>query len=343
MSIDVMASLKDIAETAGCSVSTVSRVLKNKGEIAPATRKKILAIADRFGYHDNRLIYGIRTGRTQTIGLVCDFGNPFFQRLAHGIELELKKKDYLVIFSSNAENDQQTLKRLVEQRVDGVILVPRNDFADTEYFRDVISRGLPIITIDRKTPANVDYVGSDDLYCGRIMAEHFYSFGHRKIAYYAGPSYASPAQLRLQGFSEFCREHSDISLSILHSGKNGNGCAPEEKKLLDFLKKHKEITAFGTFYDYFAYDVCRAAWKLGRKIPEDLAVAGVGDMIPPRARLFELTTIDQMPEKIAEAAVKRMMKRLSLPKNETLPIAEIRIKPNLIVRNSTLKERCRKE
>ena len=66
-------------------------------------------------------------------------------------------------------------------------------------------------------------------------------------------------------------------------------------------------------------------------------------MIPPRARLFELTTIDQMPEKIAEAAVKRMMKRLSLPKNETLPIAEIRIKPNLIVRNSTLKERCRKE
>ena len=169
MSIDVMASLKDIAETAGCSVSTVSRVLKNKGEIAPATRKKILAIADQFGYHDNRLIYGIRTGRTQTIGLVCDFGNPFFQRIAHGIELELKKEDYLVIFSSNEENDQKTLKRLVEQRVDGVILVPRNDFADTEYFRDVISRGLPIITIDRKTPANVDYVGSDDLYCGRIM------------------------------------------------------------------------------------------------------------------------------------------------------------------------------
>ena len=139
MSIDVMASLKDIAETAGCSVSTVSRVLKNKGEIAPATRKKILAIADQFGYHDNRLIYGIRTGRTQTIGLVCDFGNPFFQRIAHGIELELKKEDYLVIFSSNEENDQKTLKRLVEQRVDGVILVPRNDFADTEYFRDVIT------------------------------------------------------------------------------------------------------------------------------------------------------------------------------------------------------------
>ena len=113
--------------------------------------------------------------------------------------------------------------------------------------------------------------------------------------------------------------------------------------LIEFMKTHKEITAIGTFYDYFAYDVCRAAWKLGRKIPEDLAVAGVGDMIPPRARLFELTTVDQMPEKIAEAAVRRMMQRLALPKNETLPIAEIRIKPNLIVRNSTLKERCSKK
>ena len=259
------------------------------------------------------------------------------------MELELKKKDYLVIFSSNAENDQQTLKRLVEQRVDGVILVPRNDFADTEYFRDVISRGLPIITIDRKTPANVDYVGSDDLYCGRIMAEHFYSLGHREIAYYPGPSFASPAQLRLQGFSDFCREHPDISLTLIKTRNAVESCAQEEKMLVEFLETHKEITAVGTFYDYFAYDVCRAAWKLGRKIPEDLAVAGVGDMIPPRARLFELTTVDQMPEKIAEAAVRRMMKRLSLPKNETLSAAEIRIKPKLIVRNSTIKERCRKK
>lgn len=333
-----MASLKDIAETAGCSVSTVSRVLKSKGEIAPATRKKILAIADKFGYHDNRLIYGIRTGRTQTVGLVCDFSNPFFQRIAHAIELELKKKDYLVIFSSNAENDQKTLKRLVEQRVDGVILVPRNDFADTEYFQDVISLGLPVITIDRKTLAEVDYIGSDDYLCGRIMAEHFHSLGHRQIAYYSGPVYASPAQLRFQGFSDFCKEHPEISLTLVKKPETVDTCDPDGEMLAKFLKTHKKITAIGTFYDYFAYDVCRTALKLGLKIPEDIAVAGVGDMIPARARMFELTTIDQKPGKIAEAAVDRLMKRLSLSKNETIPPVEVRIAPELIVRNSTIKE-----
>ena len=340
MSVDVMASMKDIAETAGCSVSTVSRVLKNKGEIAPATRKKILAIAEKFGYHDNRLIYGIRTGHTQTIGLVCDFSNLFFQRIASAIEQEMRKRDYLVIFCSQPEeDDQKTLKRLVEQRVDGVILVPRNDFADTEYFRDVISRGLPIITIDRKTPANVDYIGSDDLLCGRLMAEHFHLLGHRRIAYYAGPPYASPAQLRLQGFADFCREHPEISLTILR-GSEVNGCDPEEEMLTRFLKKHREITAIDTFYDYFAYDVCRAALKLGRRIPEDLAVAGVGDMVPERARMFELTSIDQQPEKIAEAAARRMLARLALNRDETLTPVEIRIEPRLVIRNSTIKERA---
>ena len=334
-----MSSLKDIAETAGCSISTVSRVLKNKGEIAPGTRKRVLEIADRFGYHDNRLIYGLRTGKTQMVGLICDYQNPFFQRIAHEIENELLKKDYLTIFIGNSTDEQGRLKRLVEQRVDGVILVPRNDFADTKYFNDVLSRGLPVITLDRKTPAKVDFIGTDDYACGWMMAEHFYQLGHRKLGYYAGPSFASPAGQRMKGFQDFCLKHPDVTLRIVTNPEKMETCDPNPQRVRTFLRKNRDLTAIGTFYDYQAYDVCRTAAELGIRIPEDIAVAGVGDMIPERGRMFELTTFDQKPEELAHIAIQRLFLRLSLPKGEMPEPVNIRIKPELIVRKSTQRQK----
>ncbi len=78
MGTEVLASLKDIAKATGYSLSTVSRVMRSKGEISEAARKRIHEAAKRLGYHENRLISGFQTGRSRLIGVICDHSNPFF-------------------------------------------------------------------------------------------------------------------------------------------------------------------------------------------------------------------------------------------------------------------------
>ena len=99
-------------------------------------------------------------------------------------------------FNGTQQEDSALLRRLLEQRVDGIIIVPRDDFADNDYFRDFVSRRIPVISVDRKTKADIDFIGTDDFYGGYLSARHLYETGRRNLGYLAGPDYASPARLR---------------------------------------------------------------------------------------------------------------------------------------------------
>lgn len=194
-------NLKDIAREAGVSVSTVSRVMKGKGEIAPETRNRIMAISKKMGYHENRFSKAIRTGKTGLVGVIMDYMDPFFGQITKSIEQILRQNDFLpVILSCNQEEAQGLFHRLVEQRVDGMILVPPCDTADNEFFHELSQCGIPIVTMDREIPADVSFVGTDDYAGGWMNAEYFYHLGHRKLGYYSGPPQASSAALRKKDF-----------------------------------------------------------------------------------------------------------------------------------------------
>ncbi len=336
---DILPSLKDIANATGVSIATVSRVLRNKGEIAPATKKLVLEAAERLGYHDNRLIYGIQTGRTKTIGVSMPL-EGFFSRILRAVGEELEKRDYLMLFCRK-ENEQAMLKRFVEQRVDGVIMVSSQDLADNTYFSDVISRGLPIVTIDRKTKANVDFVGTDDFLGGSMSAEYLYRLGHRKFIYYQGPELATPAKLRRDGFTAVCREHADTSLLLC--GDASYNTKYDEQILFEFLMRHPEITAGSAFFDGYACRLWRAVLAAGRRVPEDFSIVGFGNIIPSNLSSFEMTTLDQKPELIARTAVERLFERIGSERN--LEPVDIRIPPELLIRKSTaeLSFRAKKE
>ncbi len=336
---DLLPSLKDIAGATGVSIATVSRVLRNKGEIAPATKKHVLEVAERLGYHDNRLIYGIQTGRTKTIGVSMPL-DGFFSRVLKAVGVELEKRDYLMLFCRKSD-EQAMLKRFVEQRVDGVIMMSSQDLADNTYFSDVISRGLPIVTIDRKTKANVDFIGTDDFRGGRISAEYLYGLGHRKFVYYQGPELATPARLRRDGFASFCREHADATLLLC--GDASYNTEYDERILFEFLMRHPEVTAGSAFYDGYACRLWRAAVAAGRHVPKDFSIIGFGDIIPPNLSEFEMTTLDQKPELIARTAVERLFERIGSERN--LEPVDIRIPPELLIRKSTaeLSSRTKKE
>ena len=327
---DLLPSLKDIAGATGVSIATVSRVLRNKGEISLSTKKHVLEVAERLGYHDNRLIYGIQTGRTKTIGVSMPL-DIYFSRILGALGEELEKRDYLMLFYWK-EGAQSMLKRFVEQRVDGVIMMSTQDLADNSYFSDVISRGLPIVTVDRKTKANVDFVGTDDFLGGRMIAEYLCSLGHRNMLYYQGPELATPARLRRDGFVAFCRQISGATVSLCGDGSyNTEG---DETMLFDFLRQHPEITAGSAFFDGYACRLWRAAVAAGRRVPEDFSIVGFGDIIPANLSSYAMTTLDQDPERIARIAVERLFERIGSERN--LEAVDIRIPPKLLIRNSAL-------
>lgn len=332
MPMGFVVNLKDIAEEAGVSVSTVSRVIKGKGEIAPDTRTRIMGIAKKMGYHGNRLSDAIRTGKTGLVGVIMDYSDPFFGKIVKEIEAVLRKKDFLPITLSCNEQDAKSLfHRLVEQRVDGIILIPPHDTADNEFFKELSICGIPVVTMDREVPADVSFVGTDDYAGGWMNAEYFYSRGHRKMGYYAGPPQASSAALRKKGFKDFCDLHADCR--YLQFGTEW-WYANKDECIREFLKKLPEATCIGSFYDYYALQLYRLATELGRRIPEDLAVSGFGNVEYQYLSGPFVTTFDQKPKELGQCAVECLLRHMN---DKTLKPENIRIKPELIIRQSTEK------
>lgn len=343
MSAEELASLKDIAKATGYSLSTVSRVMRNKGEIAEGTRKRIHEAAEKLGYHENRLISGFQTGRSGLIGIIYDHGNPFFQEIESEIQRLLYGRDCMLISCAafnETNQDSALIRRLVEQRVDGIIIVPRDDFADNAYFSGLVSRCIPVISVDRKTRADIDFVGTDDFYGGYLSAAHLYETGRRHLGYLAGPGFASPARLRREGIEAFCREHPEFSMTIIAE----TGFFDFRRELiLDFLREHPETDAIATFYDWQAIRICRILFEEKIRIPEEIAVMGFGCMEPDYANVFPVTSVNQKTAEIAAKVVERLFLRLERGKKEEIPSAEIRIKPEILVKGSTVKQKGKTE
>ena len=321
-------SLKDIAESTGVSISTVSRVIKNKGEISDATRKKIMNAARKLGYHENRLSNAIRTGKTGAIGFIGMIDDSFFRKLFIRIHDELQLRNYLPIISWQSENEREVIKRMIEQRVDGIIFVPYFDFADNNYFLEVIKRGLPIVSIDRKIPADIDFVGTDDYYGGWMMAKHLYEKGHRQMGFYHCYPDASPANLRRDGFMDFCSKHQDCSVELIG---RGGWTMEDDSILVDFFKLHPEVSGVGTVTDYQAMQIIQLLGEIEREVPGDVSVIGFGNVQDPWISRQALTTFDQNLSEMAKMAVTMLFERMSGSMTNS---RELRIKPELIVRDS---------
>ena len=316
MTKDYIVNLKDIAEATGYSISTVSRVIKKKGEIAQATRDRILEVAGRLGYHDNRLSNGMRTGKTGTVGIVSGIHCTFFAELFSALNRELVKRDYLGLVSLNDDDEI-------------------DDQADNRYFTEATSRGLPIVSIDRKVPADIDFVGTDDYAGGWMAAEYLYKLGHRRLGYYQGPQGASPARLRREGFEDFCRKHADCTLTLIG---DGGWDTPEAAMLTAALQAHPDLTAVGAFTDIFAAQLLEAARIVGRRVPEELSVVGFANMSDPAILSHGITSLEQHAGKLAEAAVTALFDRIAAPE---APWQEIRVVPELVVKKTTAPPRRR--
>ncbi|WP_349409634.1 LacI family DNA-binding transcriptional regulator [Pseudalkalibacillus sp. SCS-8] len=324
-----MATIKDIAKSAGVSVTTVSRALNGYSDVSEKTRAKIKQIANELSYSPNGVARSLVMNRTHTIGLLVSELNRqgskdnFTFEILCGINDFSSKSGYdLVLFStSSAEQKLKTYTQLCRERqVDGVIL--QGIKTDDPYLEEVLESDIPCVLID--IPIRHDRVGSittDNRYGAKSATEHLIQLKHRNIAMINGHGQAFVSQERLTGYKN-ALDNASIPYKDewVINGQFDEDIAKE--KTIELLKKYPEITAIFCASDLMALGVLRAAKELELNVPTDLSVAGYDDIILANYATPSLTTVSQDIYQMgyeAASLLVDMLDRQSSPQQRILP------------------------
>lgn len=329
-----MATIREVAESAGVSYATVSHVINNTRLVSPETRERVLAAMDALNYRPNALARSLRQGKTNTLGLVLpDSANPFFAEIGRSIEDEAFKKGYSV-FLCNTELDTQRelfyVDVLSKKQVDGIIFVAAGDQADSLEF--LVGRNMPVVMVDRSVPnVEVDAVFTDNQLGGYLAARHLLELGHKRIACISGPSSITPSAERMIGYRKALEEaglpydetlilrgdyHAQSGMEVTHA----------------ILKMNPRPTAIFALNDLMALGALQAAAEANCAVPEDLAVVGYDDLEIARFTNPPLTTIAQPKKEIGVKAIDLLVDRIS--RKDRSP-SRLVLPPELIVRRST--------
>ena len=329
-----MATIREVAESAGVSYATVSHVINNTRFVSQETRERVEAAMTALNYRPNALARSLRQGKTNTIGLVLpDSANPFFAEISRSIEDEAFKRGYSV-FLCNTELDTQRelfyVDVMSKKQVDGIIFVAAGDQADSIDF--LIRRNMPVVMIDRDLPdVQIDVVLTDHQLGGMLATRHLIELGHTRIACIAGPSSITPSAERITGYRKALEEagltydenllfrgdyHAQSGMEITHS----------------ILNMEPRPTAIFALNDLMALGALRAASEAGYSVPRDLAVVGYDDLEIAHFTNPPLTTIAQPKKEIGAQAIQQLVDRIAR-KND--PPCRAVLPPELIIRRST--------
>jgi LacI family transcriptional regulator len=331
--------LKDIANDLGLSVVTISKVLRDHPDIGAETRERVLKRMKELNYQPNMAARALITGRSYSFGLVVpDLLHPFFAQIAQIISAEVRRKGYSLLISSSDEDpdlERLAIDQFLARRVD--LLLVASAQRSMENFRTLQEKGTPFILLDRGFAGfEANFIGVDDCEVGRIATRHLIEQGCRRIVHLRGPEISTAAG-RLEGYRQALREAGQDTaeewvVSCMETAEQGSekGSYEVTKKLLASGSRPDGIFCFN---DPAALGAMRAILDAGLRIPEDIAVAGCGNLSYSDFLRVPLTSVEQGSAEIGHLAA-RMALRLAENRNEAVFEQET-VQPKLVVRRSS--------
>lgn len=328
-------TMKDVAELAGVSTTTVSHVINNTRHVDELTRESVEFAMKELQYQPNYLAKSLRSGETKTIGLIIpDSSNLFFAEISHIIEDIGFDNGYTVILCNSDDRlDKQTkyLDLLISKQVDGIVLI--SVISEKAQYERLKGENIPVVVVDRDDGTNAtDLVLVDNYEGGYLAVEHLLSLGHRDIACITGPSSTSPSADRFHGYKQALTDRSvQIKKEYI---KTGDFHFESGEKMMDeLLSLSSPPTAVFVCNDMMAIGAIRAIRNKGLDVPNDLSIIGFDNIPISRAITPALTTISQPIKKIAEEAMNILFDRMK--GNISSPFKEVVLLPELIIRKST--------
>ncbi len=327
-------TMQDIAKDVGVSVVTVSKVLRNKGEISAATRARVLRRAKALNYQTNWIARSLVTRRTFTIGLLLpDFTHPFFAEIAKAIAETVRPHGYHVVisyFEENPELERNEAESLLARQVDGLILASAQ--TGSKAFADMQKRKVPFVLIDRPIAGvQASFVGVDNHAIGQLATAHLIKQGCRRIAHLRGPGIGI-ATGRMQGYRSALAKRGLPFYSgyVVDAGYHDDS---GHDAMLKLLKKKPVPDGVFCYNDPVAIGAMRAISEAGLKVPDDIAVVGAGNVHYSDFLAVPLTTVDQGTCEIGQRAANLLLERIA--SKGSLRPRRVLIVPKLVIRQST--------
>ena len=293
--------LTDVAEAAGVSPTTVSRVLNNRGYISEKTRKKVNDAIELLNYYPNEIARSLFINKTFIIGVIFPTtSNPFYGQLVFHLENLCASLGYKVLLCNSEgrkDKEEEYLEMLQRHQVDGIIAGAHNRGIE-EYNRP----NLSLVGIDRYLAENVPVISSDNYDGGRQATELLINKGCQQIIHINGSlTLETPAQLRKEAYEEVMRENQLTPLVY----------EIDDSTYSKVFDENPDVEGIFASDDLIAANVLREARQRGIDVPNDLKVIGYDGTEATRILLPELSTVQQPIKGIAEAAVELLMEQIN--------------------------------
>lgn len=336
-----MATLKDVARETGLTVTTVSRVLNNRGYISEETREKVYEAMKKLNYRPNEVARSLSKKSTNTIGVIVPhIRHPYFSELISNLENEASKRGYKMILCNSQEKEnkeREYLEMCTSNRVAGIVLCSAG--VAVEEFQ---GSNIPLITIERYMENGTASVECDNRQGGKLAAEHLIACGCKNLLHISGVyETAMPADDRALGFIEVCEK-----AGVSHREVATNTYQYNNLEYHDFLEEvlkenyHVDNTAEndencgksridGIFAssDLIAAQVLQVCSKLGIRVPEDIKLVGFDDVNISSLTTPRITTIHQPIKEIAELTLELLINAQdgkTVAKRSLLPVSLVK-------------------
>lgn len=329
-----MATIKDVARTAGVSYTTVSHVLNQTRPVSDDARARVLAAVESLGYVPSALARSLKSKTTGSIGLIIPNNtNPYFSEVARGIEDSCYAAGYSVILC-NSDDDpakqRDYLNVLLTKRCDGLIVATLAQ-TDGELLRKM---KVPTVLLDR-APKDmaIDLVAVDNAAGGALAAAHLLSLGRRRIACIGGPQDIAISRERIGGLRQtLLAAGIELSESLLaYADFTSVGGYLAARSLLALPQAPDAIFCCN---DLMAIGALRAAAERGIAVPDALAVVGFDDIDLAQFVHPTLTSVAQNTRRLGQITAECLLQRIATPDR---PLQRISIAPELHIRDSTVK------
>jgi len=328
-----MSTLHDVAQLAGVSPITVSRVINNSGYVSEKTRKRVEAAVKRLKYVPNGLARSLRSQKTTTLALVVtDITNPFFTLIARAVEDTASAAGYSVFFCNTDESEakeQEYLDILLQKQVAGILLVPvRSTPSSIKFIHD---HGASVVVLDRRISGmTMDTVRCDSEGGAYQLTQLLINLGHRQIAMLTGPRGVSTAEDRVAGYERALAEaglRPSASLVCYQAFTQDSGYEMTQWA----LAVSPRPTALFAANNFIAIGVLKALQAAGLRVPEDMAVVAFDDL-PPALITFPFLTVAAQPAyEMGRVATKLLLERLSGAQAQ----AEVVLPTEIVLRQSS--------
>lgn len=311
-----MATMKDVANRAGVSASTVSRALTGDVNVSDSTRQRVQEAIATLGYRPNHIARTLRRRKSDTIGVVVsDIENPHFTRAVRAIEDAAFRQGYRVILCNTdetAEKQRAYLEVLAAEQVVGVILAPAD--AGDPTVSMLLDMGIPIVAFDRSVDdERADAVFADNRQAVITATEHLLSLGRRNVAFVAGRSSIQTGAERLQGYEDVMARHG-LPMRV-GTGEFRQDVA--RRAMTELLGEYPEIDGVVVANNLMAVGVMEAIAEAGLRTPDDVALVGIDDPMWASLVAPPLTALGQPTQQMASRAFDLLLDRIAQKRTST--------------------------